>query len=194
MIDLDSPDLPAAKLEEGLAFINSVKGACKPGIEYDYVEKYTKIVGLNGDCTHFEPRVQLTALRFADGSGLFTQVSIANLQAAQRAKCEECYILEFAYYSEIHELPPFYTGTIAQIRFATKVRVQAHKVHEESIRRFIEILTESSWWLDNSSRLRHKKIWRELAELSVAELQQINQVHTVKREKQEDERVRKALR
>ena len=193
MIDLDSPNTDPAVVMAGIEFMSKVKQAVRIGERYDVVEIYRKVVPMKGNCIHSQIYVQLECLVLADGTGLMTERSMANLADAQRTKCEECYIKQYANYTEMHGFPIF-EGTIEQIRYANKVRAKAHMKHGEAVDRAITNITEAGWWLDNSNRTPHAKIWREVNEATQDEVSALNEEYRLKRERREENRFKQAMR
>lgn len=194
IVDLDNDVVSSEEMKAHMLFVLSVRKFCEPGVHYDYVDKFTRTLVTRDGCRlHGIGTARMTAIRLADGSGLFTYESQKALAKAVKERCIICYIDEFSNYSEMHGFTPFLTGTIAQIRYATKIRAKAHMRHAEKTRRAVIFLTEPKWWLENNQRMHLAKIWREVSEMTDQELIQLNEKFAADREGQEDRRVKKVL-
>lgn len=194
MIDLDSPETTEEQREHGYNVWMSIKHVCDSNVRYDIKEKYVKVVAVKGACEHMAEHLQVTFLELADGRGALTAISAAVMASMEKDKCEECYVKEFANYSEMHGFPVFTEGTISQIRYANKVRAKAHMKHGSLVAKAIDIMTEPSWWLDNSKRMHHAKIWREMNSLKDDELTKMNNEIKMNREMIEERRFHRTMK
>jgi len=193
MINLDAEDITQELKDRGYAVWMNTKLVCRPRQEYGEVAVYTKVIQVKGNCEHERPYIQAVFLELPDGTGALSAITAATIEDAKKAKCEECYVKMYSNYSEMHGFPLF-EGTIEQIRYANKIRAKAHMKHGELVVKAINNITESGWWLDNSKRTHHAKIWKEVNALTDEQIKELNNEAKAQREVYEEARFRRALR